>query len=63
MKKSLAGKCALCGKPIKNKNNKACQSCRDKCEKNGHGGKNHRHIAQIMFGCFCTRCGKSWYDF
>lgn len=61
--KSLEGNCEICGKVIPNKNDVACKQCQEECENEGHGGAEHKHIAQIMFGCFCTRCGKSWFDF
>jgi len=65
---SLKGNCCLCGKPIDNKNDpghkggagQACEECQEKCEKKKHG--KGRHIIQFMFGCSCTRCGKSWLD-
>ncbi|OGF28084.1 hypothetical protein A2303_00775 [Candidatus Falkowbacteria bacterium RIFOXYB2_FULL_47_14] len=57
---SLKGNCCFCGRPIDNKNDQACEECQEKCEKKKHG--NGRHIIQFMFGCFCTRCGKSWLD-
>jgi hypothetical protein len=58
--KGLKGYCQLCGSKLENQNEIACKKCQEKCEKKEHG--HGRHIAQIMFGCFCTRCGKSWYD-
>jgi hypothetical protein len=63
MKKSVDKWCFLCKKYIGKLDygqtiEHTCDKCKKECESKNH----YDQIVEHMFGAYCARCGKSYYD-